>query len=564
MYQINGAMKQSLHFSMVFLFAFIIVFGSCSNQKDSKKDIRPEEMDELVKTSVKQLLKTSKGKSKLDDSTSLSFSEVVQYFYTSTSYQPVWSSSEKWMPCADSLFFYIQSSERDGLFPENYQYSSIKTIRENLRSDSLLRKDADVWSRADIILTNSFFHILQDLKQGRLQHDSAALKNDVRQQEQFFSAMLKKIQQGESLSAVINSVQPPLKEYQALKRNIPVFLDSMDRSDYTYVNYPGKDSLSLLKNVLKRLEESGYRLPGNKPDSASLSNLLTKYQKERGLKVTGKITAGLAGVLNNTDKEKFKRIAITLDRYKQMPAPLPDKYIWVNLPAYNLKVWSNDTMVMESKVIVGKTTTPTPLINSEISDLVVYPTWTVPNSIIVKEILPGLKRNPGYLSRKGLGLYKNNGDPVDPYSVDWTKYNKGIPYLVRQGSGDNNALGVIKFNFPNAHAVYLHDTNQRYLFKNKERSLSHGCVRVQDWEKLAFYIMRNDSLNSKQPDSLKLSTDSVTTWISRKEKHTIQIKKKFPVFIRYFGCEGGNASIKFYDDIYGEDKKLRDKYFAQK
>jgi murein L,D-transpeptidase YcbB/YkuD len=564
MYQINGAMKQSLNFSLVFLFAFVIVFGSCGNKKDSKKDIRPEEMDDYVTTGIEQLLKASKGKSKLDDSTSLSFSPVVDYFYSSTSYKPVWSSAEKWLPCADTLYSYIQSSEKDGLFPENYQYSSIKTIRQNLQTDSLLRRNAGVWSRSDIILTNSFFHILQDLKQGRLQHDSNALKNNVKQQELFFSALLKKMQQGESFNSIINSVQPALRDYQALKKNIPVFLDSMDRGNYTYVNYPGKDSLSLLKNVLKRLGESGYSVPGNKVDSAGLSNLLTKYQKAKGLKVTGKITAGLANVLNNTDREKFKRIAITLDRYKQMPASLPEKYIWVNLPACNLKVWNKDTMVMESKVIVGKSNTPTPLINSEISDLVIYPTWTVPNSIIVKEILPGLKRDPGYLARKGLGLYKSNGDPVDPYSVNWARYNKGIPYLVRQGSGDNNALGVIKFNFPNAHAVYLHDTNQRYLFKNKARSLSHGCVRVQDWEKLAFYIMRNDSLNSRQPDSLKLSTDSITTWISRKEKHTIQIKKKFPVFIRYFGCEGGNASIKFYDDIYGEDKKLRDKYFAQK
>jgi len=376
--------------------------------------------------------------------------------------------------------------------------------------------------------------------------------------------LLNKVKDGQPLSNILNSVQPALKDYQALRRNIPSFLDSMDRKNYTYVSYPGKDSLSLLKNVLKRLGESGYSIASAKPDSAMLADLLTRYQKAKGLKQTGKITAGLASVLNNTDKEKFKRIAITLDRYKQLPATLPEKYIWVNLPAYNLKVWDNDSLALESKVIVGKPGTPTPVINSEISDLIVYPTWTVPNSIIVKEILPGLKRNPGYLARKGLGLYKSNGDPVDPYSVNWSKYNKGIPYLVRQGSGDNNALGVIKFNFKNPYAVYLHDTNQRYLFRNKDRSLSHGCVRVQDWEKLAFYIVRNDSLSSTLPDSMKLNTDSITTWISRKERHTIEIKKKLPVFIRYFGCEGDKNSIRFYDDIYGEDKKLRDKYFAQK
>lgn len=557
-------MKQTLNFHIIFLLAFIIVFGSCAEKKEKEKIISPDEMDVYVKEKIETLLKHAEGNPKLDDSTSIPFSPVVNYFYAENDFIPIWSSTEQWKSIADSLVDYIGQSEKDGLFPENYQYTALTTIRQALQADSLKRKDVYTWARADIMMTDAFFHILQDLKQGRLQHDSVAWKNNSKKQQDFFAASLKKLQAGELITTIISDAQPGLKDYQLLKKNIPFFLDSMDRKNYTYINYPGKDSLSLLKNFLKRLAESGYSLPTSKPDSAMLSDIIIKYQKARGLKQTGKISAGLAAVLNNTDKEKFKRIAITLDRYKQMPAQLPEKYIWVNLPAYNLKVWDNDTLVLESKVIVGKPGTPTPFINSEISDIIVYPTWTVPNSIIVKEILPGLKRNPGYLTRKGLGLYTYNGDPVNPYTVNWAKYSKGIPYLVRQGSGDDNALGVIKFNFKNPYAVYLHDTNQRYLFKNKDRSLSHGCVRVQDWEKLAFYIIRNDSLHSTQPDSLKVNTDSIMTWISRKERHTIEIKKKLPVFIRYFGCEGGKESIKFYDDIYGEDKKLRDKYFAQK
>lgn len=564
MYQINGAMKQSLNFQVVFLVTFIIVFGSCGNKNEHEKNIPPAEMDDHVKVKIESLLNIAPGKEKIDDSTLLSFAPVVNYYYSHSNFKPVWSSKEKWQPFADSLVQYIATAERDGLFPESYHYSTLQSIRQSLQADSLKRKEVNIWARADLLLSDAFFHVLQDLKQGRLIPDSVSYKNKVQQQEKFFAASLNRIKEGASFNSIINEVQPSLKYYHALKNNIPSFLDSMDRKNYTYVNYPGKDSLSLLNNVLKRLSESGYTIPTAKPDSATLSDLITRYQKAKGIKTTGKISAGLVSVLNNTDKEKFKRIAITLDRYKQLPATLPEKYIWVNLPAYNLKVWDNDTLAMESKVIVGKPGTPTPVINSEISDLVVYPTWTVPSSIIAKEILPGLKRNPGYLARKGLGLYTSKGDPVDPYSVNWSKYNKGIPYLVRQGSGDNNALGVIKFNFANPYAVYLHDTNQRYLFKNRDRSLSHGCVRVQDWEKLAFYIVRNDSLYSSLPDSLKLKTDSITTWINRKEKHTMVIRKKLPVFIRYFGCEGDNGSIKFYDDIYGEDKKLRDKYFAQK
>ncbi|MCY7293574.1 MAG: L,D-transpeptidase family protein, partial [Ferruginibacter sp.] len=133
-----------------------------------------------------------------------------------------------------------------------------------------------------------------------------------------------------------------------------------------------------------------------------------------------------------------------------------------------------------------------------------------------------------------------------------------------QGSGDNNSLGVIKFNFDNPYAVYLHDTNQRYLFKNAARALSHGFVRVQEWEKLAYYIELNDSTLSKNKYSLKYTADSIRNWISHKERHMVEVKIPIPLFIRYFSCEGKSGVIKFYEDIYGEDKQLMEKYFAKK
>ena len=178
-------------------------------------------------------------------------------------------------------------------------------------------------------------------------------------------------------------------------------------------------------------------------------------------------------------------------------------------------------------------------------------------------MLPALKKNAGYLNRKGLNLYNKDGELIDPYTVNWEKYSKGIPYKIQQGSGDGNALGVIKFNFENPFAVYLHDTNQRYLFKKQMRALSHGCVRVQDWEKLAFFIARKDSVQANTQDSLNYNTDSITSWIANKQKHHIPVQYQIPIFIRYFGCEAVNGSIKFYDDIYGEDKKAKADFFAK-
>ena len=132
-------------------------------------------------------------------------------------------------------------------------------------------------------------------------------------------------------------------------------------------------------------------------------------------------------------------------------------------------------------------------------------------------MLPAIKKDPGYLARKGFSLIDKEGMEVDPYTVDWTKYKKGIPYKIVQGSGDDNALGILKFNFPNKYAVYLHDTNQRSLFSQTTRSLSHGCVRVQDWQKLALYMIRSDHTDSSK---VKPVEDSLQAWLARKEKGT--------------------------------------------
>jgi murein L,D-transpeptidase YcbB/YkuD len=344
----------------------------------------------------------------------------------------------------------------------------------------------------------------------------------------------------------------------------------MDRHTYTYVTYPykkgdTKDSLYFIKTFQKRLSESGtFSFTNKLPDSSQLDEAVKKYQKQKGLKADGKISASLIRIMNTSDAERFKRIAITLDRYKQLPEVMPEKYIWVNLPGYYLWVIDHDTIALESKVICGKPETRTPVLNSAITDMVTYPTWTVPTSIIAKQYLPKLKNNPGYLAKLGLKLVNGKGENIDANNIDWNKYSKGIPYKVMQASGDNNALGIFKFNFNNPYAVYLHDTNQRYLFKNASRALSHGCVRVQQWEQLAFYIARNDSMNVRHPDSLRYNTDSIKNWITAKKNRRIDVKNKIPIFIRYFSCEGKDGKIKFYDDIYGEDKAMREKYFTDK
>ncbi|MEP7254156.1 MAG: L,D-transpeptidase family protein [Ferruginibacter sp.] len=528
-------------------------------------------MDSRIAENINSILEAAlKNKGKIDDSTKIDLVQTVSDFYDKTDYKPVWSTTEKWQPLADSLYYFIVNAELEGLFRNDYHYKDLQTLKNKLDTDSLSRMDVLLWTKADLLLTDGFMRLIKDMKQGRLQPDSVSLNKDSALSGKFFTAALNELLDKKQFTALLNSLQPVHKGYWELKKGIKNFVDSMDRKVYTHVSYPykkgdAKDSVYFIKLLQKRLLESScIDFSDRLPDSGQLSKAIKKYEAQKGLKVDGKFGKELIQALNNNDIERYKRIAITLDRYKLLPEKMPEKYIWVNLPGYYLWLINKDTVVFESKVICGKPETRTPLLNAEISDMVTYPTWTVPTSIIVKQYLPKLKNNPNYISKIGLKLLDSKGEAIDPNTINWSKYSRGIPYKIMQASGDNNSLGVIKFNFNNKYAVYLHDTNQRYLFKNSARALSHGCVRVQDWEKLAYYIADNDSIMNSRKESLKYTADSIKNWIANKERHRIDVKNHIPLFIRYFTCEGRNGQVKFYSDIYGEDKLLMEKYFAKK
>ncbi len=550
-------------FWLLFL-AFCVV--SCNNTEQKPPEVVEVKIPEKIDAKVKELLQTSmryvlENNGKLNDSVSLLRAGLVDTIYQTTEYQPFWSSNEKWTPLADSLFAFIAGARSYGLFPSDYNVNSLVNIRTGMAADSLHKKNAALWARADIIYTDAYLHIARDLRLGRLSRDSITMRNDSLITDTLFIKNFQDAVAQKSIRRSLEQLEPTLKGYTDLKASIPAFLDSANFSKATYVLYPSRDSGVLFKQVEARLNELQYAIiPG---DTTSFRESIRKYQKEHGIPVTGKIGERTANSLNNTDLQKFRRIAVSLDRYKMMADTLPHQYIWVNLPSFYLQLWDADTIALQSKIVVGKPLTRTPVLTSKVTDMVTYPQWTIPESIIVKEVLPGLKKDTNYLRKKGYSLIDDKGDEVTASSVNWSKYKKGIPYKVVQGSGDDNALGILKFNFGNKYSVYMHDTNQRYYFDKTLRALSHGCVRVQQWNKLARFIISNDSTNAA-PGANTFKSDSLKAWLTRKEKHTIGVRTKLPVYFRYFGCAAVEGKVKFYDDIYGEDKLLIERYFVNK
>jgi murein L,D-transpeptidase YcbB/YkuD len=520
---------------------------------------RPEDLnartEEVIEGTLKDILQSNK---KVLDSFKIKNPVVVQYIYAQNSFQPLWSLQGKIRRSADSLITFIDSCHKYGLYPEDYNNSKLSNLKVELISDTSKEKrlNATSWAYEDLLLTSAFVQVVTDLKSGRLLPDSIIVK-DTTLTPAFYQSTLKSFFE-KTNEDFASSLEPKLPAYQNIKEALQLFLQNADFKKFTYVST--LDSSQIPALVYKRIGEEDSTLNRDYlPDSVEISRSIKKYQKAKHLHADGKITADLVNLLNNTDREKFIRIAINMDRYKQLTS-LPEKYLWVNLPSYTLQLRDSDTVLIKSKIVIGKPDTRTPELTSAISDMITYPQWHIPESIIKKEILPGLKRDPGYTISKGLSIIDDHGTEIDPYLVDWSKYKNSIPYNVIQGSGDENALGILKFNFPNKYSVYLHDTNQRYLFSKKSRALSHGCVRVQAWDKLALYILRNDSTYFPTYTPI----DSLNRWLELKQKHYIPVHKPIPLYIRYITCEAKEGKMQFFDDVYNEDQRIRVKLFADK
>ncbi len=560
-------MKQIRTHFLIFLTAGIS-FLQCKYKGDKapEKDIvvNPAKLAESTTEDIHHTLEFLKSHDgKLNDTVQIHFTKLLDSIYDANQYKPIWIRQDKTIPEGTSFTNLIQSSRLWGLFPNDYHFNMLSFINRAFALDTNAARNAALWARKDLLLTDAFFQMAKDLKQGRIPYDSVTLRTDTLLTDSFFTATLNNALQSGNVPQVLHKLEPDSKGYDSLKAYIGAFLDSANFSPFTYLLYPYIDSVNFFHLLQKRLVETGNLADTVPPmDPARFRSAILSFQKKYEFKITGHVSNSMIDKLNNTDLEKFKRIAVTLDRYKQLPDSLPPTYVWVNLPGYSLRVMDQDTVVFTSKVIVGGPITRSPVLTSEISNFITMPQWTVPYSIIFKEMLPKIRNNVDFLAKENLMVVNDEDSVVDPHTINWNKLSKThFPYQLKQRQGDDNSLGVIKFNFRNKYSVYLHDTNVRWMFGKSYRAISHGCVRVKEWDKLANYLVRNDSTSAGK---LRIPPDTIKAYIARGEKHMFSGFHKLPLFIRYYTCEGKDGKIAFYEDIYDEDRNLIQKYFANK
>lgn len=491
------------------------------------------------------------------DSLTIYQADAVQQLYQKHHFSGLWSDTGKLYPQADTMLQIIHNSVNDGLLPVWYHSTALDSLFQEFKTDSLARLDAIKWSYIDIFLSDAFMRLCNNIHYGLLPPDSISLQSSHAFSDSILISLFDQAVQNNKLQEVLDSLKPPNSQYQYLSKALTHF--RKENTGRLWDTLPVKyiDTARFEKLLAERLTDGGY-MDSSFADSASVvQNALKAFQRKHALFEDGVAGPQTIAELNLSKDYRLQQIAVNMERWKHL-ANLPKEYILINIPSYTLTLWNNDTAVIRSKVITGSPRHATPLLNSNITNFQLYPYWRVPISIVVKEMIPRILKDTGYLRKNNLEILDRRNNIIDPKTLAWKKFNiHYFPYLMRQMTGLDNSLGIIKFNFRNTYSVYLHDTNLRVLFGLTNRDLSHGCVRVQEWKPLAMYMIRNDTLRHL-PDSVK-------KWIAESEQKTVFLRPDIPVYIRYITCEANDkGDITFYPDVYGYDSIMMKKMFPDR
>lgn len=284
-----------------------------------------------------------------------------------------------------------------------------------------------------------------------------------------------------------------------------------------------------------------------------LDEAVKSFQRKHGLLDDGIVGPSTQAFLNKSAKEKIAQIRLNIERMRTLPRDFGNEYIVINIPEFNLKMYENNTKKLDMSVIVGEVKHPTPIFSDSMSYVVLNPTWNIPKSIVKKELVPKLLKDPSYLESQGIDIYTgwdrddmklDTKDIIDSLILE---EGAGLEnFRVSQTPGSKNPLGKMKFMFPNKHAVYLHDTPNKYLFKNARRAYSHGCVRLSEPNKL-LEILGNENKNLESTKVVEILEDS-------KEK-ALNLNKKVPIHLIYLtSWVDEDDVLQFREDIYGYDK----------
>jgi murein L,D-transpeptidase YcbB/YkuD len=351
-----------------------------------------------------------------------------------------------------------------------------------------------------------------------------------------------------SLQLLLQQLSGTLKEITVLQNKLTRFNSIKKATDFSEVVITSNKIVNTNTPLVTKFYQLGIieSLNVNLPDSI-LKKKVKEAQIQFGLLTDGVLRSTLLHELNIPLSARIQQLNVSLNYFRWLNCLIQKQTgIVVNIPATYMKVYRNSNIILEMRMVVGKKSTPTPTLTSMVNEVILYPYWHVPYSIATKELLPILKRNPGIINTGNYQVLNRAGNIVDPFSVNWKSLSQSyFPYLIRQSTGCDNALGLLKLNFYNPFSVYLHDTNGKSFFKYNKRYFSHGCMRMEKPMELAHLILKNNPI--------AIDTLEQKGCLRNQSPVTVPVEDKIPVIVWYnpAGVDS-TGRVLFFEDVYNK------------
>ncbi|HSK41042.1 MAG TPA: L,D-transpeptidase family protein [Arenibaculum sp.] len=457
------------------------------------------------------------------------------------------------LPPAAALLKVLSAAANEGLDQQDYHLAAIAARLVSAGPGPEERLDLD------LLLTDALMNYVGDLRSGRVAPRSIDGDLAIDPPRLDLAAIARDALRAHDLAAFLAGFTPPHPDYDGLRQGLAELRNAAEEGGWPAagpgpVLKPGMADASvpaLRIRLTATGEFDGTDLVSEVYD-AELEAAVRAFQDAMELGTDGIVGARTRAALNVTVEERIGQVAANMERLRWLPDDLGARHVVVNIPDYRLQAVEAGQVRLDMPVIVGSALRRTPVFTSRIDHMVYNPTWTVPTTIARKDILPKLVEDPGWLISQGIRVFDGwsaDAQPVDPFTVDWRAVGERITrYKLRQEPGPLNALGRVKFMFPNDFDVYLHDTPQRGKFSRAVRMLSSGCVRVGDPDALAGFLF--EGMPDWTPERRRQAIDAGTT-------RTVRLNRPVPVHLLYqTAWRDAEGRMVFRTDIYDRDRQL--------
>lgn len=470
------------------------------------------------------------------------YSDQIRDFYQDRKYAYAWFNGDTLIEQADNLVNRMTNLQNEGVFRQVPYKQALDSLWD-ANGSKVKQAKPDV--TLELMLTSQYFAFSKLAWNGMNASASKAngwyLPRKKLEYDQYLDSILK------APASQFLSAEPVYRQYELLRGFLRKYR-ALNASGIWPVISIGKkalkfnDSAAVIAAIKRRL----FQLEDFRGDTVNrvynkdLMVAVAQFQNRHGLQADSMLNKQTLATLNVPLKKRISQIIVNMERCRWLPVSIDGDYLAINIPEFKMHVYHADSLLWSCDVVVGQTTHPTTVFYGEIKYVVFSPYWNIPPSIVSKEVLPGIKKEPDYLEN---------------HHMEVTGHLDGLP-VVRQKPGPTNSLGLVKFLFPNSYNIYLHDTPSKSLFGESARAFSHGCIRVREPGRLAAFLLKNDK--QWNPENIKIAMHTG-------KEHTVTLGNKVPVFIAYLTAFAArNHQLNFRDDVYNLDERLAAMIFSGK